>query len=29
MKRQSSKNIIIEYFKEHIGEWIHNQKFRE
>jgi len=29
MKRQGSKNLIIEHFKKHIGEWIHNQKFRD
>ncbi|MEW6040681.1 MAG: HNH endonuclease [Elusimicrobiota bacterium] len=31
MKRPhlGSKSLIIEYFKKHIGEWIHNQKFRE
>ncbi|MFN3531502.1 MAG: HNH endonuclease [Candidatus Brocadia sp.] len=29
MRKPGSKILIIEYFKEHIGEWIHNQKFRE
>jgi hypothetical protein len=29
VKKQGSKNIIIEHLKKHIGEWIHNQKFRE
>lgn len=29
MKKAGSKNTIIKYFKKHIGEWIHNQKFRE
>lgn len=29
MKKQSSKSLIIEYFNKHIGDWIHNQKFRE
>ncbi|HBO84546.1 MAG: hypothetical protein A2073_02435 [Deltaproteobacteria bacterium GWC2_42_11] len=29
MKKQGSKSLIIEHFKKHIGEWVHNQKFRE
>lgn len=29
MKKQGSKRIIIEYLKEHLGEWVHNQTFRE
>lgn len=29
MKKQGSKNFIIEHFKKHICEWTHNQKFRE
>lgn len=29
MKKPRSKGLIIEHFKKHIGEWIHNQKFRE
>lgn len=29
MKRPGSKSLIIAYFKSRIGEWIHNQEFRE
>jgi hypothetical protein len=29
MKKTSSKTLIIEHFKKHVGEWIHNQKFQE
>lgn len=29
MKKPSSKGLIIEHFKKHIGEWIHNQEFRK
>jgi 5-methylcytosine-specific restriction endonuclease McrA len=29
MKKQGSKSIIVEYFKEHVNKWIHNQTFRE
>jgi len=29
VKKKGSKHLIIEHFKKHIGEWIHNQKFRD
>lgn len=28
MKKPSRKQQVLEYLKEHIGEWIHNQKLR-
>jgi len=29
MRKPSGKQLIIDYFKEHLGEWIHNQKLRQ
>jgi 5-methylcytosine-specific restriction endonuclease McrA len=28
MKKPSRKQLVIEYFKTHLGEWIHNQELR-